>query len=267
MNHVAKIDTHLTDEDFLGERPLRHTDIHAVLRRELTSGVYTVGGRFPGDAELQARFGVGRHTIREALKALADEGYIERRRRSGTFVLAAAPDARYVQSLGNLHSLLDFSFDTRLEVRSFRHVELRDPQLCDWLSLPSGERWLRINGVRIHRRTELPVCWSEFFLPPAYSIDATHLNDLKGPIHELVARLYGFDINHVDQQIGAVALPVRVARPLQVTAKSPALAVVRRYHRKQSPEKHEGLDSLTQATLNLFPAGRYWVRSKIERDR
>lgn len=255
------------DNDDADPHPLRYADIHAVLRQELSEGVYAVGCRFPSDAELQSRFQVGRHTVREALKALADEGYISRLRRRGTFVLATTLQARYVQFLGTLHDLVDFGVETRLDVQSFGITRLRDAQMCDWLKLPSGQRWLHITGVRKHHETGQPVCWSEFFLPPQYAFKKSQLDGRQRTIHELVARLHGFDIDYIDQEFGATALPGSMAEPLQAAADSAAMLVVRRYHRPAVAQNRHGLDTLVQATLNVFPAGRYWVRGKVERDR
>lgn len=44
------------------------------------------GDRIPPEAVLSAQFGVGRSSIREAVRALANEGWLEARQGSGTFV-------------------------------------------------------------------------------------------------------------------------------------------------------------------------------------
>jgi GntR family transcriptional regulator len=57
------------------------------LRARLARGEFT--GRFPGDEELRAQYGVSRHTVREAVRRLQAEGVIERGRGRGTFVTGA----------------------------------------------------------------------------------------------------------------------------------------------------------------------------------
>ncbi|MEM9797349.1 MAG: phosphonate metabolism transcriptional regulator PhnF [Pseudomonadota bacterium] len=59
------------------------------LRREIAEGARPEGAKLPTEAELTARFGVNRHTIRRALAALTDEGLVRSRRGSGSFVAAA----------------------------------------------------------------------------------------------------------------------------------------------------------------------------------
>jgi len=200
--------------------PLRHADICAALRGEVADGTYGVGMRFPSELDLQVRFGVGRHTAREALRTLTEEGYIGRKQRQGTFVVAAQPNSRFVQGLGTLDNLMDFGAESRLDIRSFGYVRLRDPTLCQWLRLPSDERWLRIAGVRVHRQSHQPLCWSEFFIPPRYPVARESLEGLDRPIHDFMARTHGFEIGHVEQEIGAAAIPARIAEPLQAAANS-----------------------------------------------
>ena len=49
------------------------------------------GDRLPNEFQLADRFGVGRSTIREAVKLLVSRGVLETRRGSGTYVRDAVP--------------------------------------------------------------------------------------------------------------------------------------------------------------------------------
>ncbi|MGI4955164.1 MAG: FadR/GntR family transcriptional regulator, partial [Janthinobacterium lividum] len=87
------------------------------LAAEIASKRYKIGERFPIEKELQDRFGVGRHTVREALKVLSEQGLLGRRRKTGTVVLAYQQVEHYVHSLRDLRGLFDFAQDTSLEIR------------------------------------------------------------------------------------------------------------------------------------------------------
>ena len=52
---------------------------------------YETGSRIPNEFQLASRFGVGRSTIREAVKLLISRGVLEVRRGSGTYVVSTAP--------------------------------------------------------------------------------------------------------------------------------------------------------------------------------
>ncbi len=60
--------------------------IAASLQGDIANGAYTPGGRLPTEAELSARFGVNRHTVRRALEVLSREGLVRVEQGRGTFV-------------------------------------------------------------------------------------------------------------------------------------------------------------------------------------
>ncbi len=58
------------------------------LRAEIRAGGLPLGERLPPEADLATTFGVGRNTVREAVRALAHAGLLEVRQGDGTFVRA-----------------------------------------------------------------------------------------------------------------------------------------------------------------------------------
>ncbi|MBO6602058.1 MULTISPECIES: phosphonate metabolism transcriptional regulator PhnF [Paracoccaceae] len=62
------------------------TSIRDTLTGEIGAGRYAPGDKLPTEAELAARFGVNRHTVRRALAALAEIGTVHARRGAGVFV-------------------------------------------------------------------------------------------------------------------------------------------------------------------------------------
>lgn len=66
--------------------------IATALRQEISEGLYVAGDKIPTEAVLAARFGVNRHTVRQAIAALAGEGVVHARRGSGVFVTSTPTD-------------------------------------------------------------------------------------------------------------------------------------------------------------------------------
>jgi DNA-binding FadR family transcriptional regulator len=67
----------------------RHSLADAVvgrLQQQLSLGVYEPGEKLPSEPELMVQFGVGRSTIREAVRILANTGLVTVRQGSGTMV-------------------------------------------------------------------------------------------------------------------------------------------------------------------------------------
>jgi len=60
------------------------------MRGAITSGEWPVGQRIPPEPELVTALGVGRNTVREAVRALSHAGLLEVRQGDGTFVRATS---------------------------------------------------------------------------------------------------------------------------------------------------------------------------------
>jgi DNA-binding FadR family transcriptional regulator len=60
------------------------------MRSAITSGEWPVGQRIPPEPELVTALGVGRNTVREAVRALSHAGLLEVRQGDGTFVRATS---------------------------------------------------------------------------------------------------------------------------------------------------------------------------------
>ena len=68
------------------------TAIAHSLRSDIAAGVYGPDDKLPTESALAARFGVNRHTVRHAIKALAGEGLVLPRRGAGGCVASTPTD-------------------------------------------------------------------------------------------------------------------------------------------------------------------------------
>lgn len=71
----------------------KHRKVYAVLRHDILTGKYNADGKFPSEGMLIRRFGVSRITIRRAMDDLKNEGFLEGRSGSGTYLSALARHA------------------------------------------------------------------------------------------------------------------------------------------------------------------------------
>lgn len=69
--------------------PVSFRDIKSDVLARLAGGTWGPGETLPTEAELSASYGCARATVNRALRELAEEGYLERKRRSGTRVRRA----------------------------------------------------------------------------------------------------------------------------------------------------------------------------------
>lgn len=101
------------DRNLLGDR------IEAQLMRYIQEEPIPVGEKIPNEFELAEKFGVGRSTIREAVKGLVSQGMLEVRRGSGTYVISAYPAEEDPLGLGRYDDKYQLAlelFDVRLMI-------------------------------------------------------------------------------------------------------------------------------------------------------
>lgn len=66
--------------------------IASALTEDIAQGRYDTGDKLPAEAQLAARFGVNRHTVRRALAEMSAGGLVHSRRGAGAFVAAKPTD-------------------------------------------------------------------------------------------------------------------------------------------------------------------------------
>ncbi|CAN5235376.1 GntR family transcriptional regulator [soil metagenome] len=234
--------------------PSRIGDIAERLSNEIAAGGYPVGERFPTEAVLQVRFGVGRHTVREALKVLAERGLVGRRRKTGTFVISESPVTPYVHSLRDLRGLLDFAHNTQLKITHMGMISVPPGAMPNLWDLPD-KRWLRVAGLRTVREDGMPLCWSEIYVPERFTPARTDLQASPDGIYERTMEHNGFRLEYVEQEVTATLLAPALMDLLKTDGEPAGLMVKRRY------VSHTG--ETFEVSQNLYPARRYTIRSVI----
>ncbi|TDC34910.1 FadR family transcriptional regulator [Micromonospora sp. 15K316] len=99
-------------------RGQRIRDTIAQLRERILAGEWPVGSRIPTEPQLVAALGVGRNTVREAVRALQHAGVLECRQGSGTYVVSTDELAPVVA-----RQLTDERLTEVIEVRRAFEVE------------------------------------------------------------------------------------------------------------------------------------------------
>ena len=236
----------------------RYKELRQILADEIATGVFAVGGKFPTEYELCDRFGVSRHTVREALRALEDQGLLSRQAGAGTTVLARTRAPLYTQTFDSLTGLQDYATDTIFEKQHEGFVTVRDG-LAQTLGCKPGERWLRFAGLRRLGPGGIPICWTEIFVAEPYAAVRQSMGNKSTPIYELLQRQFGLDISELEQRVSAMAMPGEIAGALDVGAQSPALMIRRRYFADGGQP--------FEITLSIHPGERYAHTQRLQRER
>lgn len=200
--------------------------LRELLRTAIERGDYEQR-RLPTDSELMARFGVGRHTVRQAMAELAAEGLIRREPGRGTFA-TGAHNSKYVRAFGNVSDLMAMATDTTLKVIEALH-EVRDADAARKLGLAEAQV---ATMVIVRSRHGIPLGVSRVFLPVHVAARVEPLStvvDHHATVLERVMRTAGDVAIEAEQEISAVTADEATAVLLEVAPDEPLLRIERLY--------------------------------------
>lgn len=238
-----------------GSRPgTRYSTLARLLTEEIESGHYKVGEKIPTEAELQQRYDVSRHTVREALRDLKAHGLILARAGVGTVVRARAPRTRFMQGVGTLQELIQFVEATRMRVLKKRRF-IVDEALTERLRMKVGQQWHEASVLRFLPNETVPVASMSIYARPEHSDVFERIDSAGLPVFTLIERHHGVRISEVSQQIVAVNLEAGPARTLKTRIGTPALEITRQYTDAQ--------DRLVMASVGLYPSDRFSHNTKF----
>ena len=136
--------------------------IEQALRDDILSG--QLQHRLPNEAALAQRFCVNRHTVRQAVKALADHGLVDIRHGSGTFVRDDMIDYQVGRRSRLAHSVASARRVGASRVLSWQAVPA-SPEVSQLLDLPAGAEILCVESLDVVDGKVIGVCSQYFPLP------------------------------------------------------------------------------------------------------
>ncbi|MDR1635379.1 MAG: GntR family transcriptional regulator [Bifidobacteriaceae bacterium] len=226
--------------------PLYH-QVATALEAAIRAGDLPIGSFLPNEVVLAARFGLSRPTMRQALSALADAGFLERQRGVGTRVIK--PVLTRKVALTSLYEYLEAEGEgpvTRVLSLERRPV----PEDLAQAFAPEQVVW---EVSRLRSTTDGPLAVMHNWLPGRFELDAEALTS-----HGLYAalRAQGLEFRRARQRIGAVAASAAVAELLGVKKGAACLTL----HR----EAFDQAGLLGEIGDHVYRADRYTIESVVE---
>jgi GntR family transcriptional regulator len=174
--------------------------------------------RLPTEEELAAHYGVSLVTVRRALKALEEEGLIERRRRHGTFVTPAAAPSRPLTVLGSVDAVVAQQSALDVELLWRREVPV-PPELAD--RFPDVASLVYFRRLRSERGE--PVSVADNWIRPehATAISAQQLRE--APMTQVLRDRAGVHIGRFENDVEARLATPELVGLLDVALLSPIL--------------------------------------------
>ncbi len=195
------------------------------LARRIAGGDWKPGTALPAEAQLAQEHGVALGTMRRAIELLVDEGLVERRQGSGTYV-------RHRSFQSSLFRF--FRFQTAAgtpdypESRILRRVTAVPPaEIARRLALKPGQRAIRMARLRLIAGT--PFLVEDIWVPLArfrsfLARDLAEIGPLLYPAYEEHA---GVVIASAEETLSVAAADAAVARPLRLAAGAPVVVIER----------------------------------------
>jgi GntR family histidine utilization transcriptional repressor len=198
-------------------------DIKASIRQRIAEGGWQPGMRLPSERELVQQFGCARMTVHHALRELEDEGLIERRQGSGSYVAQLHPISNVLQ-VRDIHD--------EIAERGHAHVtrvlsverEKAGPEVAAAMRLRRGATVFHVRLV--HLENGVPIQLEDRMVNPALAPgfmerDFTQVT----PSHVLFEHA---PLTEAEQVVEAVLADAEQARELDVGVGSALLMVSRR---------------------------------------
>ena len=204
-------------------RVLPYATVKAALRERIARGGWEPGVRLPSERELVQAYGCARMTVQRALRELEEEGLIERRQGSGSYVAELHPISNLLQ-VRDIHD----------EIRERGHVHATrvctvararaDASTCAAMRLPRGARVFHVRLV--HLENGVPIQLEDRHVNPALAPDL-----LERDFTRITPSFVLFEhapLTEAEQVVEAVLADAEQARLLDVAEGSALLMVSRR---------------------------------------
>lgn len=215
----------------------RYIQIYDQIRNDIASGTWQVGEKLPSERELAELFNVSRMTLRQAIQVLVDDGIIERKVGSGTFVArqkvqehidGVVSFSQIIRSQGKIPS------SKTIHYYQTEPNELEKTKLC-----LRSEDILRMERIRY--ADHIPICFEVTSVP--YHLIASYTQE------EITQSLYEVLQKNPQQKLG------RAIQTISATTASDKLA------QYLETEKHDAILKVSQ--ISYFQDGTpfEWVNS------
>jgi GntR family transcriptional regulator len=229
-----------------GRQPM-YAALAALLVRDIEAGRYPPESTLPSEKEIGERYGVSRHTVRQALREVRDRGLISSQAGIGTMVRSAKAGSMF-RAVNSVESLLQFVETTEMHLLSRGEVTVGDA-LATQLGLPKGLLLSQAAFVRKTHGESLPMSYLLIYVPPRYAAAQDVPAASNSPIYKNIERMFGVRVHEIQQDITATNLDGELATVLQTPPGTAALEIRRFYY--------DNNETLLQATVSYYPAGRY----------
>ena len=218
---MAQNHTLMPDENKIPQ----YKKIYQILRKHIQTGVYEEGSLLPSENELCAVHNITRPTVRQALEALVQEGFIQKRQGKGSIVRKPPQEIGILSISGTASAIGTQYLQTQI---------LQKPQIKPWpenfpfelseIELESGCIYME----RLRLVDEQPVFYDINHIPninlPRFSSRSLENKSL----FETLRAQYQIEIKGGEQRLKAIKADLWIGKLLNLQVGEPVLSIERK---------------------------------------
>jgi GntR family transcriptional regulator len=233
--------------------PLYH-QLKTVLLEKLRGGEWKPNDQLPTEDELGSQFGVSKATVRQALRDLAQSGYVRREQGRGTFVSEQKVQfgPRQLNSFTEEMRQVGLQSESKVLERS---VVAADAELAAKLQIAEGAEVFKLKRLRLAGGETMGV--QTVYVPYAMVPGLRDIDFGSASLYDTLEQLFGLPLDYAAQTHFAIAVSAEDAELLDVPEGSPALGGERiTYLRGGRP---------MEVTRSVMKGDRYQIHLKLVR--
>ena len=197
-----------------------YIQIHDHIKKEIDEGKWEIGQRLPSERDLSDQFQVSRMTLRQAITLLVEEGVLERRVGSGTYVASNRVQEKMRGTTSFTEIIKSQGKDPSSKLISYRRT-LPNKKEADQLGIPVSETIIRMERVRF--ADQVPVVYEVATIPEKF-IKSFKKEEVTSHFFQTLED-HGYRIGKSQQTIYARLANDKIASYLSIPKGHPILAL------------------------------------------
>ncbi|KIH70666.1 GntR family transcriptional regulator [Salinicoccus roseus] len=194
------------------------------LLTQIHNGYYKVGEKIPTEKALMEKYSISRSPVRDALKRLQNEGYINRIPKNGSVVIASSRVNRTINYKGGFSKYFSDNWDD-IKTITLDISEVNDTEIADKLNLDNSSL-LRV--LRVRKYKGQPVFFLKTFYPLEFlshisEEDFYEINNLR----DWIQRKAEITFKYTNETLEAVEADRLVQNHLELKNAAPVLKIDR----------------------------------------
>ncbi len=204
-------------------KPL-YTRIQEYIAELILSGKLKPESKIQSEREFSEDLGVSRMTVRKALTELVNEGLLERKHGSGTYVSKPKITYESMELVNYVQAMQKRNIATATQLLEFSEM-VASRRLSEILEIEIGAPIYHVVLLRFANR--VPVILERGFFPLLYYPKMEEWDLEKTSIIDLITSLYSIKLGKISQSVEAVAATDQLAQQLRIEEGDPLLMLSR----------------------------------------